>query len=93
MGGAYLVDIARGELVEHELDILIERRSKQAKLDPEEEHELWRESVRRHNERVQEENRAAWCEYHQGQAERLRANLEALIAEHEAKATLLRGEA
>jgi hypothetical protein len=92
MGGAYLVDIAHSEMVEKELDLLIERRSRR-EPDPDEQEELWRESVRRHNERVQEENRAAWCEYHQGQAERLRANLEALIAEHEAKATLLRGEA
>jgi hypothetical protein len=67
--------------VEKELDILIERRSRQA--DPEEEHELWRESVRRHNERVQEGNRAAWAAFHEGQAERHRRTLEELIARHE----------
>jgi hypothetical protein len=87
------VNIAHSEMVEKELDILIERRSQKGETGPDEREELWRESVRRHNERIQEENRAAWCEYHQGQARRLRENLEALIAEHEAKATLLRGEA
>ena len=40
-------------------------------------------SVRRYPSRWQEENRAAWGEYHQGQAERHRAVLESLIARHE----------
>ncbi len=30
----------------------------------EEREELWAESVRRHNERRREENRAAWCEHY-----------------------------
>jgi hypothetical protein len=45
--------------------------------------------------RQQEENRLAWCEYHQGQAARHRAVLEPLIARHEAEAERLariRGE-
>jgi hypothetical protein len=37
-------------------------------------------SVRRYPSRWREENRAARCEYHQGQAERHRAVLKALIA-------------
>jgi len=73
--------------VEKELDILIERRSRQA--DQEEEHDLWRESVRRHNERVREENRAAWAAFHEGQAESHRRTLEGLIARHEMQAARL----
>jgi hypothetical protein len=47
---------------------------------------MYEESVRRYNARRQEENRLAWCEYHQGQAERHRAVLEELIARHEKQA-------
>jgi hypothetical protein len=45
------VDIARGEMVEGELDRLIERRSRQK--DPDEESELWKESVRAYEEQRQ----------------------------------------
>ena len=55
------MDIAKGKMVEKELDVMIERRSRQK--DPDEEHELWRESIRRYNARKREENRMAWCEY------------------------------
>jgi hypothetical protein len=82
-----VMDIARGELVERELDTMIERRSRQK--DPDEESELWKESVRRYNARRREEMRAAWCEHHHGQAARLRAVLEALIARHEDEAAKL----
>jgi hypothetical protein len=78
------VDIARGEMVEKELDGMIERRSRQK--DPDEESELWRESVRAYTARRREEMRAEWCEHHQGQAVRLRAVLEELIADHEEQA-------
>jgi hypothetical protein len=78
------VDIAHSEMVEKELDYLITRRSKQK--DPEEHSELWRESVRRYNARKCEEVRAAWCEYHQGQAARHRAILASLVAYHEEQA-------
>jgi hypothetical protein len=81
------MDVTRGELVEKELDAMIERRSRQK--DPDEEHELWRSSVTAYNARRSEELRAAWCEYHQGQAARHRAVLEALIARHEAAAERL----
>jgi hypothetical protein len=47
---------------------------------------MYEESVRRYNARREEENRLAWCEYHQGQAERHRAVLEELIARHEKQA-------
>ena len=46
-------------------------------------------SVRRYHSRWQEENWAAWGEYHQGQAARHRAVLKALIATHEARAAKL----
>jgi hypothetical protein len=82
-----MMDIARGELVERELDTMIERRYRQK--DPDEESELWKESVRRYNARRREEMRAAWCEHHHGQAARLRAVLEALIARHEGEAARL----
>jgi len=52
------MDVAHGEMVEAELDAMIERRSRQK--DPDEEHELWKESVRRYNARRREENRLAW---------------------------------
>ena len=78
------MDIARGEMVEKELDGMIERRSRQK--DPDEESELWRESVRAYTARRREEMRAEWCEHHQGQAVRLRAVLEELIADHEEQA-------
>ena len=81
------MNIARSEAVEADLNRFIVRRSRQK--DPEEENELWQESVRRYNARLQEERRAAWCEHHQGQAARLRAVLEALIARHEAEAERL----
>jgi hypothetical protein len=85
------MDIARGELVEAELDRLIEKRSRR-EPDPDELDPGYMESVRRHNERIQQENRVAWCEYHQGQAARLRANLEALISHHTTAAEKLRKE-
>ena len=46
-------------------------------------------SVRRYRARWQQENRAAWREYHQGQAARHRAVLKALIATHEARTAKL----
>jgi hypothetical protein len=45
--------------------------------------------VRRYNDRRREEMRAAWQEYHQGQAARHRAVLESLIARHEGEAARL----
>ena len=53
------MEVAHEEMVKAELDAMIERRSRQK--DPDEEHELWKESVRRYNARRREENRLAWC--------------------------------
>jgi hypothetical protein len=73
---------------EKELARMIERTASK-EPDPEEREELWRESVRAYNTRRSEENRLAWCEYHQGQATRHRAVLESLIASHEEQAVRL----
>jgi hypothetical protein len=78
------VDIARGEMVERELDAMIERRSR--KKDPEEESELWKESVRRYNARKSEENRLAWCDYFSHLASALRTRAEEY--DHRAQALL-----
>jgi len=80
----------RGEMVEKELDAMIERRARQK--DPDEESELWKESVRAYNARRREELRAAWCSHHRGQAARLRVTLEALIARHEEQAERYRDQ-
>jgi hypothetical protein len=68
------VDIARAEMVEKELNAMIERRARQK--DPDEEHELWQESVRRFNAKKREENRLAWCDYFSHLAGALRARAE-----------------
>jgi hypothetical protein len=64
---------------------MIERRASR-EPDPDEQEELYMESVRRYNARRREKNRLAWQQYHQGQAERLRRTMEPLIAFHEARA-------
>jgi hypothetical protein len=69
-----VMDIARGELVERELNTMIERRSRQK--DPDEESELWKESVRRYNARQREDNRLAWQNYFSRLAGSLRARAE-----------------
>ena len=68
------MDIARGEMVEKELDGMIERRSRQK--DPDEEHEIWQESARRYSAKKREENRLAWCDYFSHLAGALRARAE-----------------
>jgi hypothetical protein len=82
------VDIARGEMVEKELDAMIERRSRQK--DPDEEIELWQASVRAYEEKRRQAVRLEWHLHHTAQAERLRRSLEALIEHHEAAAAQLR---
>ena len=83
------MDIASSEAVEADLDLLIERRVRNGEVDPDEQEELWKASVRRYNARKQEQLRNEWCEYHQGQAARHRAVLESLIARHEVEAAKL----
>jgi type II secretory ATPase GspE/PulE/Tfp pilus assembly ATPase PilB-like protein len=87
------VNVTHPDTVDAELDRLISKRASQDRRpDSDEQEELWKASVRRYNARKQEEIRAAWCEHHQGQAARLRATLEALIARHEEQAERYRGE-
>src|SRR5215216_7445072 len=63
MRGAWLTwTLVKGEMVEKELDTTIERRC--LRKDPDEERELWKASVARHNALRREELRMAWCEYH-----------------------------
>jgi hypothetical protein len=83
------VDVARTEAADRELVRMLERRSRQGEVDPTEREGLWKESVRAYTARRREEMRAAWCEYHQGQAARHRAVLESLIARHEGEAARL----
>jgi 23S rRNA A2030 N6-methylase RlmJ len=80
--------VAPGEQVEHELDAFIEKRHMQRVKQEEDsaEEEAWKESSRRAEDARREKNRAAWCEHHLSQADRLRANLTALINHHEAEA-------
>jgi hypothetical protein len=81
------VNIARGEMVEKELDGMIERRSRQK--DPDEESELWQASVRAYEEKRRRMARLEWHAFHCGQAARHRAVLESLIAFHEEQAAKL----
>jgi hypothetical protein len=84
-----MMDVAHGEMVEKQLDALIQRRARKGDVDPDEAEEIWKESVRRYNDRKQQLLRNEWCEYHQGQAARLRAVFEPLIARHEEQAAKL----
>ena len=78
------------EAVDEELDRLIAKRASQDRRpDPDEQHELWKASVRAYNAARIEENRQAWREHHQRQAACLGATLEALIARHEEQAAKL----
>lgn len=56
------MEIARGELVEKELDAMIERHSR--KKDPDEESDLWRESVRTYEEKRRQMARLEWHAFH-----------------------------
>jgi hypothetical protein len=78
---------APGEAVESELHRLIERRSRQK--DPDEESELWQESLRAFEEKRRQVARLEWHAFHCGQAARHRAVLESLIAHHEEQAARL----
>jgi hypothetical protein len=78
------------EVVDQELDRLISKRaSSDIAEDPDDREERWKASVRAYNARQRDEMRVAWCEYHRGQAERLRCTVEPLIAFHEAQVAQL----
>jgi len=68
------------------LDRLISKRASQDRRpDPDEQEELWKESVRRYNARRREENRLAWCGYF----ERLAVCLRARAEEYDHRAQML----
>ena len=79
---------AQGEKVEAELDIFVARRDAQRRRAEGERppQEIWMDSERRYDARRRAEVRAAWREYHEGQAARHRGVLGALVAHHEAEA-------
>jgi hypothetical protein len=81
------VEIARGELVEKELNVLIARRHDRRVADEGERPALekWQESERRYDERRREENRLAWCDYFS----RLAGSLRARAEEYDQRAALL----
>jgi hypothetical protein len=83
------MDVAHGEMVEKQLDAMIQHRAREGEVDPDESEEMWRASVRAYTARRREEMRAAWTSYHEGQAERHRATLQALIEHHEEQAAKL----
>jgi hypothetical protein len=86
-------DISRGEVVDADLDLLIQRRHEKRVLDEGEraEEEAWRESTRRANAAREAELREQWSSYHLDQAERHKAVLEDLVAHHEQQAQKLGG--
>jgi hypothetical protein len=65
----------------------VERRSRQK--DPDEESELWQESVKAYEEKRQQMARLEWHLHHTAQAERLRRTLKALACHHEEQAAKL----
>jgi hypothetical protein len=84
------MDVARADTVDAELDRLISKRASQDQgPDPDEEHDVWRDSVGAYNEKRRQMARLEWHAFHCGQAERHRATLQALIEHHEGEAARL----
>ena len=84
------MDVARADTVDAELDRLISKRASQHRRpDPDEQEELWKESVRAYEEKRRQMARLEWHAFHCGQAERHRATLQALIEHHEEQAAKL----
>jgi len=81
--------VARGEMAEKQLDVLIQRRARKGDVDPDEREELWKQSVRAYEERRRQMARLEWHAFHCGQAARHRAVLESLVAHHEEQAAKL----
>jgi hypothetical protein len=82
------LDIAKGEKVEGELDILIERRHEARRVEEGQRRieELWMPSERACFERLEEQKRQERLEFHEAHANRLRNTLEGLISYHEREA-------
>ncbi len=66
---------AKGLRADNEANTFIAKRHEQRERagEPKSAQAIWRESEGRYDARRREENRTAWCEYHQEQAERHRA--------------------
>jgi hypothetical protein len=79
-------DLGRGDGAKKPLDTLIDRRSRKGEEKPDEQEELWKESVRRYNARCQEDNRVDWCDYFARLAARVRSRAEEY--DHRAQALL-----
>ena len=87
------MDVAHIEKAEAELNNFIERRAKAASK-AEAEEDLWRASVRRHEEREKRIRDAERYRWHADQAERLRRTMTQLVDHHERQARkLLEGAA
>ncbi len=56
------MDVAHAERVEQELSAMIEKRSRNGEVDPDEREELWKTSVAAYHRRQEAQRRAAWCE-------------------------------
>lgn len=67
---------------------MIEKRARE-EPDLDEREELWKASVRAYNAAREAERRAAWSDYHQGQAKRLRRVMTNLVEPHERQAIKL----
>lgn len=83
------MDVGCTEAADAELVRMLERRSRQGEVVPDEREEIWKECMRAYTAPRREEMRSAWASYHTGQAERHRAVLESLIAHHEQQAAKL----
>jgi hypothetical protein len=87
----FIASRRNAEAADAQIDRIIERRA--AGRDPDEERrQIYAASVERYNAREEASMRAAWAEYHEGQAERLETTAQALAAEHRARAQKLREE-
>jgi hypothetical protein len=81
--------VEHAEMVEKQLDAMIQRRARKGDVDPDEQEDLWKASVRAYEEKRRQMARLEWHAFHCGQAERHRATLQALIGHHEMQAAKL----
>jgi ABC-type phosphonate transport system ATPase subunit len=81
--------VEHAEMVEKQLDAMIQRRARKGEVDPDEQEELWKASVRAYEEKRRQMARLEWHLHHTAQAERLRRTLEALASHHEEQAAKL----
>ncbi len=87
MGGASLVDAAKVNAIEGELDSFVARRDKARRRDEGERgrEELYMESVRRHHARREAELAWAWLRFHARQLKNHETVSRLITAHHEAE--------